>query len=211
MTSVGGTALSTTPPTPRLDRERLEDQQHRGHRLRLLRSTSAKPTWQTDTGCAKRTVADVSAVADPATGVAVYDTYGEPAGQSTAAPAPPPRSSPPSTPSPGTAGGQRPTPTPTPTPTPSALNDVTTGTNGTCAPAYLCTAGPGYDGPTGLGTPNGLAAFPAGPHGVIAGTVTNAATGTPIAGASVVTPARLGADRLVRPLHHRSGRPAPTT
>ncbi|MER6464583.1 S53 family peptidase, partial [Streptomyces sp. NPDC001228] len=34
-----------------------------------------KPSWQTDTGCSKRMEADVSAVADPATGVAVYDTY----------------------------------------------------------------------------------------------------------------------------------------
>ena len=32
----------------------------------------AKPSWQHDTGCSKRTVADVSAVADPNTGVAVY-------------------------------------------------------------------------------------------------------------------------------------------
>ena len=36
----------------------------------------AKPAWQTDTGCANRTVADVSAVANPNTGVAVYDSYG---------------------------------------------------------------------------------------------------------------------------------------
>src|SRR5205814_7469326 len=35
----------------------------------------AKPSWQTDGGCARRTVADVAAVADPNTGVAVYDTY----------------------------------------------------------------------------------------------------------------------------------------
>src|SRR4029078_5163506 len=34
----------------------------------------AKPTWQHDTGCTRRTVADVSAVADPNTGVAVYDS-----------------------------------------------------------------------------------------------------------------------------------------
>jgi subtilase family serine protease len=33
-----------------------------------------KPGWQSDAGCARRTVADVSAVADPNTGVAVYDT-----------------------------------------------------------------------------------------------------------------------------------------
>src|SRR6201986_4572737 len=35
-------------------------------------TTYTKPAWQTDTGCARRTVADVSAVADPNTGVAVY-------------------------------------------------------------------------------------------------------------------------------------------
>jgi subtilase family serine protease len=35
-----------------------------------------KPAWQKDTGCSRRTVADVSAVADPATGVSVYDCYG---------------------------------------------------------------------------------------------------------------------------------------
>jgi subtilase family serine protease len=39
------------------------------------------------------------------------------------------------------------------------LNDITTGSNGTCSPAYLCTAEPGYDGPTGNGTPNGVGAF----------------------------------------------------
>ena len=38
----------------------------------------AKPAFQTDTGCTKRTAADVSAVADPNTGVATYDSYGEP-------------------------------------------------------------------------------------------------------------------------------------
>ena len=38
---------------------------------------------------------------------------------------------------------------------PSALYDVTSGSNGSCGGSYLCTAGVGYDGPTGLGTPNG--------------------------------------------------------
>src|SRR4051812_42657282 len=37
-------------------------------------SYDAKQSWQTDAGCARRTVADVSAVADPNTGVAVYDS-----------------------------------------------------------------------------------------------------------------------------------------
>src|SRR5207344_360921 len=32
----------------------------------------AKPEWQTDKGCKRRMAADVSAVADPATGVAVF-------------------------------------------------------------------------------------------------------------------------------------------
>ena len=42
-----------------------------------------------------------------------------------------------------------------------SLFDVTQGTNFTPNQAcgYLCTGGPGYDGPTGLGTPNGLGAF----------------------------------------------------
>ena len=39
------------------------------------------------------------------------------------------------------------------------LFDVTSGSNGSCSGSYLCTAGAGYDGPTGLGTPNGVTAF----------------------------------------------------
>ena len=45
------------------------------------------------------------------------------------------------------------------------LFDVTSGSNGTCSPAYLCTGEVGYDGPTGLGTPNGTAAFTSGGGG----------------------------------------------
>ncbi len=41
---------------------------------------------------------------------------------------------------------------------PKDLFDVTTGTNGSCGPP-LCTAGTGWDGPTGLGSPNGIGAF----------------------------------------------------
>jgi subtilase family serine protease len=41
----------------------------------------------------------------------------------------------------------------------ASLNDVTSGSNGSCGGSYLCTAGPGYDGPTGLGTPNGAGGF----------------------------------------------------
>jgi hypothetical protein len=37
-------------------------------------TVEGKPSWQTDGGCGNRTVADVSAVADPNTGVAVFDS-----------------------------------------------------------------------------------------------------------------------------------------
>jgi hypothetical protein len=40
----------------------------------------------------------------------------------------------------------------------SALNDVTSGSNGSCG-TDLCNATTGWDGPTGLGTPSGAGAF----------------------------------------------------
>jgi subtilase family serine protease len=118
-----------------------------------------KQSWQTDTGCSRRTIADVSAVADPATGVAVYDSYGVTAGWYTFGGT--------SVSSPLMAGVYALAGTPSaasyPTSFPYAhttsLNDVTTGSNGSCSGSYLCTAKSGYDGPTGLGTPNGTAAF----------------------------------------------------
>ncbi len=41
----------------------------------------------------------------------------------------------------------------------SSLNDVTSGSNGSCSPAYFCNGEVGYDGPTGNGTPKGTGAF----------------------------------------------------
>ncbi|MER5638054.1 S53 family peptidase [Kitasatospora sp. NPDC002227] len=118
----------------------------------------AKPTWQKDTACAKRTISDVSAVADPATGVAVYQTYGGSGwavygGTSASSPIIASVYALAGTPSAGSY------PASFPYAHTGSLNDVTTGSNGTCSPAALCTAEVGYDGPTGLGTPNGLAAF----------------------------------------------------
>jgi subtilase family serine protease len=117
-----------------------------------------KPTWQTDTGCAKRTVADVSAVADPATGVAVYDTYGQLSGWYTFGGT--------SVASPliasvyADAGSHSAAyPVSAAYAHTSSLFDVTTGSTAGCSPAYLCTGEVGYDGPTGLGTPDGTAAF----------------------------------------------------
>jgi len=123
----------------------------------------SKPSWQSDTGCPRRAVADVSAVADPNTGVWMYDTYGNSGwaiygGTSVAAPV---------IASFYALGGNLPSSTGTPVSNAyansSALYDVTSGSDGSCSPAYLCTAGAGYDGPTGLGTPgqspDSLAAF----------------------------------------------------
>jgi subtilase family serine protease len=124
-----------------------------------------KPGWQTDSGCSRRTVADVSAVADPSTPVAVYDTYGTSGwvtfgGTSAAAPIIAAEYA-----LAGSSGGQiyyGSSPY-----THGSLYDITTGSNGSCGGSYLCTARSGYDGPTGLGTPNGTGAFVGGggyPH-----------------------------------------------
>lgn len=123
--------------------------------------TNAANPWQigvADAACSgHRMEADVSAVADPSTGVAVYGpgsggrsgwlVFG---GTSVAAPLVG-----------GIYGatngsvnyGQN------PYQHTGSLNDVTSGSNGTCSPASLCHAGTGYDGPTGLGTPNTGTAF----------------------------------------------------
>ena len=55
----------------------------------------------------------------------------------------------------------------------SDLFDVTSGADGTCSPAYLCTAETGYDGPTGWGTPDGTTAFSSGSTTSNTVTVTN--------------------------------------
>jgi hypothetical protein len=119
-----------------------------------------KPSWQTDTGCARRTVADVSADANPNTGVAVYDStayqgqsgwmvFG---GTSVASPIIASVYA--------LAGnGASVNYGSYPYANLSALFDVTSGSNGSCGSSYLCTGKTGYDGPTGNGTPNGAAAF----------------------------------------------------
>ena len=110
-----------------------------------------------NTGCAKRAMADVSAAANPNTGgLSVYaptsrtsSTWSQYGGTSESAPiiasvyalA---------------GGGYSNT---TPYAHPGSLNDITSGSNGSCSPSQWCTARAGWDGPTGLGTPNGTGAF----------------------------------------------------
>jgi subtilase family serine protease len=112
-------------------------------------------------GCGtKRGMTDVSAVADPATGAAVYDTYGYGGwlvvgGTSLSSPL--------------IAGvyalAQNVSTWNYPAQSvylaPGSLHDVTTGANGnSCSTHPLqCHAGVGYDLPTGIGTPNGLGGF----------------------------------------------------
>jgi len=116
------------------------------------------PVGQTraNTGCSGRAIADVAAVADPATGLAVYapvsataSSWAQYGGTSLSAPivAAVYALS-------GRTSGYANT---FPYGAPSGLFDVTSGSNGSCA--SFCTAKAGYDGPTGLGTPNGISAF----------------------------------------------------
>jgi IPT/TIG domain len=136
-------------------------------------SIFAAPFWQSAapgfsaTGCgAERSVADVAAVANPKTGVDIYDSVpegnGEPTGWAVFGGT--------SVSSPivaaefalaGGAGGAA----------YAAANlyahlgdgadlyDVVAGANGSCAGASSCQAVTGFDGPTGVGTPLGLVAF----------------------------------------------------
>jgi subtilase family serine protease len=124
----------------------------------------AKATWQNvTTNCPRRADADVSAVADPATGVAVFDSFGAPGWQvfgGTSASAPIVASVYALAGTPGASDF----PASYPYAHPGNLFDVTTGSNGGCG-APQCNAGTGWDGPTGLGTPNGTAAFTAGGGG----------------------------------------------
>ncbi len=115
----------------------------------------SKPTWQHDR-CGKRTVADVAAVADPRTGVAVYTTYGGTGwaiygGTSVSAPI--------IAATYALAGNAVHINGSFLYSHTSSLNDITSGKNGKCKQIYLCTAERGYDGPTGMGTPKGINAF----------------------------------------------------
>ena len=129
----------------------------------------AKPAWQTDTLCPNRAECDIAAVSDPYTGVAVYYTFPYAnadgtfdvqggwmvfGGTSVASPL--------------VAGIFAATGHGGDTPEiayahPDAFYDVTQGSNGICGRGNLCNSAVGWDGPTGVGSPNGtrLAKIPA--------------------------------------------------
>jgi hypothetical protein len=162
--AVGGTSLQRDPGSARGWTETAWDGSGSG-----CSAWVAKPAWQTGVpDCPGRVTADVAADADPSpdTALAIYDTvpdFGafEPgwleAGGTSAA-------------SPMIAGVIALAGNPGALPTArriyhhvGQLNDVTSGSNANngfdCGGDNLCNAMPGYDGPTGLGTPNGAGAF----------------------------------------------------
>jgi hypothetical protein len=166
VTSVGGTSLAPASGTSRGWTETVWDGTGSG-----CSATEAKPAWQAadDTspdGCLNRTDNDVSAVADPSTGVWIYDSYpyeGEvlgwqPVGGTSAS-------------SPIIAAVYALAGPPKPGTYPASylyqsghgahLYPVTSGSNGVCESyrAYLCHGQAGYNAPAGLGTPDGTAAF----------------------------------------------------
>jgi subtilase family serine protease len=114
-----------------------------------------KPSWQTDTGCASRTVADLSADSDVNTGAIAYDTevdngFFAAGGTSVASPLIAAYYA-------LVGGGAGVGGASWAYSHAGALNDITSGVDGTCSPsvAYWCTAEPGYDGPTGEGSVSG--------------------------------------------------------
>ncbi|HEU5033633.1 MAG TPA: hypothetical protein VFT62_02635 [Mycobacteriales bacterium] len=121
-----------------------------------------KPVWQTSaTLCPNgKANADVSAVADPQTGVAVYDSYryqgmsGWLVFGGTSASSPIVASA-------YAVGGNhgQDYPAAWTWANGAQLHDIDSGSNGTCSTPVWCTSGGGWDGPTGLGTPNGTGAF----------------------------------------------------
>ena len=166
VTSVGGTTLVPATGKSRGWTESAWSETGSG-----CSAVQPKPAWQAvdDTspdGCLTRTDNDVSAVADPNTGVWIYDTYPylgqtldwESVGGTSAA-------------SPIIAAVYALAGTPKPGTYPASylyqkghaadLYPATGGTNGRCETfrAYLCHGEPGYDAPTGLGTPDGITAF----------------------------------------------------
>jgi subtilase family serine protease len=164
VTAVGGTELTADPLSPRGFDESVWGSIFPGVLPNEAQGTGsgcsiweAKPAWQHDAGCSGRTVADVSAVAD---NVAIYDSspeiggWGVVAGTSISSPliasvyalAGNAKS---------VAYGSY------PYSHQSSFHDITEGSNFTpdTVCGYLCTAEPGYDGPTGLGTPNGIGGF----------------------------------------------------
>lgn len=194
--SVGGTRLSAAPGTARGWSESAWADGGSGCSL-----FEATPAYQEgiDTGCDTRSTSDISADADPASGLGIYDTVGgdgwfQVGGTSLSAPLVAAMYALAGEP----AENTYPVTYPYAYTGDSGLNDITQGTNDACGD-ITCTAGTGYDGPTGLGTPNGVSALTFGDGGTLTGRITGKADGVPLAGA------------VLRAVDDKSGRSFSTT
>ncbi len=110
------------------------------------------------TGCGKRASADVSAVADPQTGLAVYaptssttSSWAQYGGTSLSSPLIAAMYA-----LSGNTGSSTALANSLPYTNSGKFNDVSSGSTGTCSTTQWCLSGSGWDGPTGVGTPNGV-------------------------------------------------------
>jgi hypothetical protein len=150
--AVGGTTLTRAPGTTRGWKETAWSSGSTSGTGSGCSQLETQPSWQAQAPitavCRRRAMNDVAAVADPATGVMVYQggqwyryggtSAGTPMIAAMEAMA-------------GSGAGA----VAYPYTHASGFNDVTAGSNGNCA-SILCNAGSGWDGPTGVGTPDGL-------------------------------------------------------
>ncbi|MFY1619681.1 kelch repeat-containing protein [Micromonospora sp. WMMD736] len=167
--SVGGTQLTRDPSSARGWSETAWSSAGSGCSL-----YEARPAYQAgiDTHCDdKRASSDISATAAPESGLAVYNTLGQDGwaqwgGTSLSAPLVAAMFALAGDPVPGTY----PVTYPYRKDKAAGLFDITEGANGYCGD-LLCNAGPGWDGPTGLGSPNGVSALTLGVSGEVSGVV----------------------------------------
>ncbi|HEY3531028.1 MAG TPA: hypothetical protein VGK78_17930 [Nocardioides sp.] len=151
VTGVGGTTLKMSGTT------RVSETAWSGAGSGCSAYNTAVAPSSFNTGCAKRAISDVSAAADPNTGgLSTYSptsnrssTWSQWGGTS--------ESSPIIAAVYALAGSGY--SNATPYQNAGSLNDVTSGSNGSCPTTQWCNARAGWDGPTGLGTPNGTGAF----------------------------------------------------
>jgi len=149
----------------------------------------AKPGYQTLSPCTKKATADIAAVGDPATGLAVYNAANGGwlviGGTSASAPFVAAIFA-------ATGNGAQ-TSGSFISSKASKLNDVLSGTNGTCPQgALLCNAAAGWDGPTGYGTPNASLLVAGGGTGTgtgTGGTTNGGGTGAANGTGAAATPA----------------------
>ena len=192
VTSIGGTTLTQDSSSPRGWDETVWNDENGGTGSGCS-AYEPQPAFQKglSTDCAdNRADNDVSADAAPATGLGIYNStavggWAQYGGTSLSSPLVAAMYALAGTPTPGTY------PNTYPYADPSALNDVTSGENGDCGDV-LCQAGTGWDGPTGLGTPNGVRALAQGPSGQIVGTATDGGSGAALSGVTVTATAPSG-------------------